>query len=303
MYSPGMSEEEFVNNLLDLPIYEETKSHKCFRDILKTPLPIKSVEGLIGVLHDFFPIDSKEYKGIFYYIREYFNYIYDNEYVLSIPKANPFPNTTDLAFFENYARYDIINSSPSTDCIIKRIGELKYRPRYEMEWNPNYIHFVVGGLIHTADDHYVVLKRKYGQFKDKYTMVQGHCSYSSATWPKFYRITTLLPERTNREDFNLLYTIDLKREIMEEVGCIDCTVHTDLNLYKMPTYISPTLLSYYHAGFLFYVTTDYHDADFKAGEPDRNEIVFMTKDQLLNLKICQTDMWLHEYVNRYDDDI
>ena len=308
MYEPGMKEDIFVQRILSNSYTDETKSHSCLRDIIQTPVPIDNIESLIRAVHDHIPITSLEYTRIMEDIREYFDYVYDNEYVLAIQKMNCLPNSDDFKFFEGYGYYNI-NPLTTTDydnygSIINRVNyQLKYMLRSHAEWNPQYIHFVVGGLIHTADDHYVVLKRKYGQFKDKYTLVQGHCSYTSSTWPKFYRAKSLLPNNLSQEAFKYLYEMDLKREILEEVGCLGCTVHQDMYMYKMPTFITPADLSYYHAGFLFYVTSDYHDKDFTPGEPDRNEIVFMTKDELLNLKMCQTDLWLHEFANRFDDQI
>ena len=252
---------------------------------------------LLNKVLDYYPMNSDEYTALIKYLRTKFKEYYQNEYVLAVSKKSAMPYIEDMWFFDHFGYFDDYYKKTAAKEEYDKYNIL-YMPRHYVEWNPEFIHIVVAGLIRTVDDKYVLLKRKYGVFKDRYTMVQGHCSYGPATSPKFMTAIFEGVPNISKDRMLDLLEMDLRRELDEEVGCWDCTIDKENYMYIRPTFITPKLISYYHAGFLFNVVTKMESSKFISLEQDKNDVVIMSPDEISKLTYAQTDGWLYTFAQR-----
>lgn len=247
-----------------------------------------------------FPFDSYEYEYFRRCIFEehYLKPMYKHEYVLGWAKASPYPNNRDMEFFNNLGYFN-----EKYHEIVQDHEGFTYRmevlPRYVAEYNPNYVHLVVGTIPFTKDNKFVLMKRKYGQYAGSLTMVEGHVSYNEYSLPGFYRIMMPEPKELNRDGISELIRRETIREVTEEIGChVVSEWYNDFNsvYYQPPMFISPNRISYFHAGFLTSVMVEETSDQIVSMEPEKNDVVVMTPEELHKIQIAQTDIWLYNFI-------
>lgn len=221
----------------------------------------------------------------------------ENEYVLCLPKQKIYPYRKDFDFYSHFGEFDNVMSEMANEFNY----EFKYVPRFRAEWNPTMVHFVVGGIVHTADDLYVVVQRLSKNWIDKYTPIMGHVAYGpdveGLTYSTFYN--DLSDIDTHR--FIYLLAKNLIRELREEICYPGDESDIDISKwrYEAPRFIGPTDIQYYHAGFLFMVNSKAKASEFKSGEPEKNQVALFTKDQLTALTYNETDGWLYNAIQKF----
>ena len=210
-----------------------------------------------------FPFASEEYYNFRYLVFEplYLKPLYKHEYVVAWTKVSPFPNNADAEFFSNLGHFN----DAYRHMIATHKGD--YTPqlihRYEAEYNPEYVHLVVGALPYTSDGKYVLMKRKYG---------------------------TYMSELVRRET---------SREVAEEIGAHIVSIWDEdfeSIYYQPPIFILPTDISYFHAGFLTKVMIEESSDEIKSMEPDKNDVVIFTPEELARITLGQTDVWLYNFI-------
>ena len=246
-----------------------------------------------------FPISSREYHYFRTAIFEphYLRPMYKHEYVVAWTKTSPYPSTRDVEFFSNLGYF---NDTYRT--MVEKYHDYYATyliPRYEAEYNPEYVHLVVGALPYTKDNKYVLMKRKYGTYKDSLTLVEGHISYNEGSMPGIYRM--MLPGVADMSKYSMSELVhrETSRELTEEIG-----VHVISNweedfegmYYQPPIFISPTDISYFHAGFLSRVMIEESSDEIKSMEPDKNDVVILTPEELARITLGQTDVWLYNFI-------
>jgi predicted NUDIX family phosphoesterase len=154
-----------------------------------------------------------------------------------------------------------------------------FKPRYEVENNPNYRQVCVSAYI-TDGKNIILLKSIDGRLEGNLTLVQGHVDFSKEAYIM------------NHRDF-LLFNI--KRDLEEEIGLtIDAT-----NLRpKFFIWDSSNYIALEHAGFTYEIrVTDCHELmkELKNNEPYKHEIgVYMLK----NMTMYKKDSWLSLIVDK-----
>ena len=246
-----------------------------------------------------YPLTSEPYKIFRSWIEEnWLKVKYPTEYVLCMRKASATPYVTDMKFFDNLGDFGMMyRLLVGDDSFVRNQGAVyrfQYLPRWKVEWNPDYVQFVVGGLVHTADDKYILLRRGYGEFKGKLTCIMGHMAYTYRTASMGLHAFSYASDELSQEILNRVFHEDLKREALEEAGIMGITIPLENPvLYRPPKFISPMYLPYYHAGFLYSVETSMVSTDIKSMEPEKNEVVIMTKDEVTKIRYEHTDEWLY----------
>ena len=263
---------------------------------------VNSVHDLMVRVYGNYPLDSEPYK-IFrrFFEDNWLKPLYPTEHVLCYKRKSAYPNYDDIEFSEHFGYLDetyreLFNGAP------KGTYRLTYLPRWKVEWNPEYVHFVVGGLIHTRDDGYILLHRNGGQFNDKLTTVMGHCAYTEEAVYNAYSLFCKPMDCITEYDLKTLLVFDMAREILEEVGIFADTLDFGLRVgqdnlpyyYRPPNKYDITTLSYYHGGFLFNISTTTTSDKIVSQEPDKNTVVRYTFDQLKNITRHNTDGWLYD---------
>ena len=287
--SDGINEQEAVKKIL---------SHKIFEDIKSLFENCKTVKDIHTTLLYNFPIESYEMREARRAIRdEWFDKKYKHEYVLAIPKVRETPYKGDQEFFRIFGDF----GPEYTEAVRSRTDDaykMGYEPRGYIELHPKYVQIITCGLIKTADDKYVILKRKYGEFKDKLTLIMGHCSYTPETYKAIKNVFTDELEWMNRDLFDFLMMADLKREIHEEAGIPSncCMRMRNVSRLYIEPGVDPKNIAYYHCGFIYMLQTDLIGDQIKSGEPENNDVVIMTADELSDLKKNDTDGWLYDYL-------
>lgn len=264
----------------------------------------KNIDGTMDSLYrqvlDRHPIMSYKWKTFMAWYKKLLKMKYSShkEYSLCMQKQKAVPYKKDFELYKHLGLFDdtFVNITSNYP-----LYEFEYRPRYDVEWNPLYIHFVVGGIIHTADDHYVVLKRKSDNFVGKYTSIMGHVAYTPETVSDNYAAFFNDTSETDVTRLMAIFAKNLLRELREEV-CYTGTL-SDIDIskwrYEPPRFISPLDINYYHAGFIFMVNSKMHDSEFESGEPDKNDIVVFDKYQMDNLTYPETDDgWLFNAIRK-----
>lgn len=266
--------------------------------MIKAAKQVTDMDQMLEVLLMEFPITSSLVRDFVNYIQyNWFKEQYGNEWVLALERRS-FPHVYNTVLLQAIANINDGRDSVQLKWLADALGGIEklpmftYIPRWRAEYNPNYVHFIVSGLIHTIDDMYIVLRRKYGVFADKLTMVQGHCSYSdSLTDISYYPLNML-----SLDVLTTTMTSNLRREVKEEVGITDMTF-SESYLYRLPKLKQPKSISYYHAGFLFTVEADVESSRVTSKEPDRNEVVVLTERELRDMPRSKTDEWLKDYTD------
>ena len=246
-----------------------------------------------------FPFASEEYYNFRYLVFEplYLKPLYKHEYVVAWTKVSPFPNNADAEFFSNLGHFN------DTYRHMLKTHKGDYTPqlihRYEAEYNPEYVHLVVGALPYTSDGKYVLMKRKYGTYKDSLTLVEGHISYNEWSTPGIYRM--MMPDLMdlNKYAMSELIRRETSRELAEEIGAHVVSIWDEdfeSIYYQPPIFISPTDISYFHAGFLTKVMIEESSDEIKSMEPDKNDVVIFTPEELARITLGQTDVWLYNFI-------
>ena len=229
---------------------------------------------------------------------------YGHEYVFAIEKSSPYPNNYDIDLLNNLGHF---NQTYKTMALhYNGAARIKIVPRYEAEYNPWMIHFVVGILPRTKNGNYVLLKRKYGENENKLTMVEGHMSYNQRSVPAYYRIAMYQPTDLSLAAISELMRVEASRELLEEIGA---TMTSDWYsimerkyYYQPPMFITPESISYFHAGFMTSVDINLTDDQVESQEPDRNEVVIVNPRELRDIKIGETDIWLYNFIKARMED-
>ena len=263
-----------------------------------------SFEDLYRQFLSHYPIGSHAWVEFMKIMREYQVNVCPMEYVLCLPKQKIYPYKGDFDFFSHFGLFDdqmraFADTYKDNNALIK--PSFSYKARCSAEWNPGFVHFIVGGLIHTADDKYVILKRKRKNWVGKYTTVMGHVTYGPDVEGDFYSMMFNDLSEIDVLRFVRLLMKNLIRELREEVcypgelDDIDCTAMR----YEPPRFITPADIQYYHAGFIFLVNSKANASEFKAGEPEKNDVVVMTKAELQDLTYSDTDGWLYNAIQKF----
>ena len=131
-------------------------------------------------------------------------------------------------------------------------------------------------------------------------MVEGHMSYNQRSLPGIYRMMLPGVDGMNKAYMSELVRIETSREVTEEIGAhiiSSWDVDYDKAYYQPPLFISPTDISYFHAGFLSRVMIEETSDEIVSNEPDKNDVVILTPEELTKIKIGQTDIWLYNFIN------
>lgn len=261
------------------------------------------------------PIETKEYK-MFRSISEslYLNTRYKKEYCLCVKRDNPYPVIADPV------------TMPSTIYDFLLNEESCFKLREEVEWNPYYVQISVAALLFfdnsdTGERNYVTLKCVSGDFKDKYTMVQGHCSFENATLLSgvLKTISDRGVEKGYYKDIYDHYFFDtacsyfiknIQREIMEETTLTLDDI--EFPVLNAGLFIHPFNLkcfkfddvSYYHAGIVFpYQLKPRSKFNIDSKEPNKHKVEIiperlLEKDNPDNI-VSKLDSWFTASVKQY----
>lgn len=170
--------------------------------------------------------------------------------------------------------------------------------RSEAENNPLYVQIVVG-LIVKCKNTYLLLKCTNGDMKSHTTLIEGHVN---------------IPKESN-DMFMITLPNEVMRELQEEVestwlfnsSFIKKSINNRGFIFH-PKYITynnstPENISYYHTGFIYEMVIpdkyyeDFNSDNFWSKEPDKNEIIFVDKEDL-QTTLENPDNWLAEMIRK-----
>jgi hypothetical protein len=275
---------KFIPVIVNIPDYNEFEQAKDFSDIQK-----------VMVKH--FPLTSDEYRQYFDLVRKYISEPkYPLEFILCSLKENAYFSTGEK-HGENFS-----NNAPYLEFV--------WAKRSEVEWNPKCVqHIAACTLTVIAKDKepvYIFLKRKYGEFKDMITYIEGHMAFDGVI--DVHYDNKDFKDRFTFYDidvFNKLAYRNMIREINEELD-----FGTNKGILKPlgmaystdPNKDAPQSLSFYHAGHIMdiaYEVTDGYDlSKIISKEPDKNEVyIIKNAEALKDLTASQLDSWV--YANKY----
>ena len=293
--STDISEAEVVDSIANHTKLSGIRSKLLSRNI-------NTIYGMYENLVRNYPLNSEEYNTTMEILREeYFRPKYGDEYVLVIPKKHIIPHESDYTFFDTFGSFDqkymerIIHSDPDA-------YRMTYIRRSEAELNPKYVQVICCALLKCKDNKYIILRRKYGQFKDKLTLVMGHCAYEPSTYSFINYLFSQPCEYISEQKFRRLMSVDLTREIFEEVELpSDTTAQMDISepsLYVPPAAMDPSNIAYYHLGFVYTMKLSCSSLKAFSGERELNDAIIGTEEALSKLKREDTDGWLYDYLYR-----
>jgi len=247
-----------------------------------------------------YPLDSHPYK-IFRDTLEcdYLREIYPTEYVAVFNRWCPYPAPRQSALLSEWH---------VTDKLIERCS---FIPRWRAELNPNYVQWVVGGILHTSDNKQVFLRcLKDGTLQGKITLIQGHASFNPTNEVN-YMLYNNGDHRDRHESYDYrefeLYLFDeFKREALEETNAKNIFGHRG----KIDSFlIAPEMeiinkLDYFHIGIVFNADCDWPSTQLHAAEPDKNELVivednYSLRKEFLNNHWDEVDRWVKVTIRKF----
>ena len=218
------------------------------------------------------------------------------------PGTEKFAMNREMIFRQNglYERYDELiyytrytpdkEITPMSDAIYKQIQAHKIN-RGQVEYNGDYFkQLVVGAIVYDIHKKELIVLKCLGErFKNKFTMIQGHMSVDKRDTPRT-RLKTIM----NR---------NLKKELAEEL-----TLKLEDIIEIEPMYLIQTndnRVSSEHIGIisLIKIDTSMLNYELESGEPEKHEVVHLTKYDLGNMELMgRYDTWLKKVIIKMKED-
>lgn len=297
-----MKTEEYVE-LIQEELH--TKTHETFHGLDTNVLygflkHCKTPEEMVYKMLLTYPVNSTPYQAFRYIIEDkWLKKKYPTEYVAVFKRWSPYPAPRQNELLsDTYIRDEMVANS-------------QFIPRWHAEFNPYYIQWVVGGIIHTGDGKQVFLRSKEdGPYKDKITLIQGHASFQPST---DVGVNFMMNDDKiyNREDvdtreFELYLCDEFRREAKEEANVSNLYgYHGEIHSLLIPPKL--TLLDhidYFHIGVIFNMVTDQHSRGLYAGEPDKSDLVivednYQIRKEFFNDHMDETDRWVLKAIRKF----
>lgn len=267
-----------------------------------------------------YPINSIQYNAIRQLLEQYVLWpIQGDEYSLCFDRGYPPLATTPDHLKDRELFKAFIHEELEDEYYMPSIANWKWVPRYTSEFNPLYVQISVGLIIvNESEDKICLLKCTTGNFKDKYTMIQGHAAYDPMVpLCDFY-------DNTGDEkhvEVILDYLMDqAKKELYEETNMSAVMSTYTANADKPFIMANPKFtknvvyipilndklheISTYHAGVAFTVKVPDEVIDkLESGEPDNHicEVLPVSDiSKIIEQDLC--DEWLaYTLFEKYGD--
>lgn len=185
----------------------------------------------------------------------------------------------NLTVFPIFSERSLLDNTMSKT--LASINNLYWKKRSESDITPTYSQLVCGLCIEDTKGNVLVLKNKsFSDMKNTYGFVQGHISFNKNVY---------------LQSFGDYLLSECKRELFEEVKAD----HDFLNKCRVigfrVTNTSTSIIDVMHTGLFIKAIVDDLTimGEFKSNEPDKHDVMVMTKECLLS-KGDELDSWVRE---------